>query len=65
VAVIAALKPSGTTELPFIFVVGVDEAVLVPGDMRQGAVTPVQVEFDGPETSGEARKPTTHESLNR
>src|SRR5881296_3550755 len=47
VTVIAVTVPSGATKLLFILVIGVEQAVLVPGDVRQRAVTAAQVEFDG------------------
>src|SRR6516162_7695475 len=45
---------SGASKLLLVFVIGVDQTVLVPSDIRQRAMAPVQVEFDGSETLGKA-----------
>src|SRR5215472_3750387 len=46
--------PSGAPELQVVLVVGVEQTVLVPGDVRQRAVATVQLEFDRPQALGEA-----------
>ena len=45
---------SGATKLLLVLVVGMDQTVLVPSDMRQRAVTPVQIEFDSSQALGKA-----------
>src|SRR5215469_6000840 len=45
---------SGAPELLLVLVIAVNQPVLVPGDMGQRAVAPVQVEFDGADAFGKA-----------
>src|SRR4051812_37641099 len=52
-AIVVPLPPSGAAELQLVLVVGVEQTVLVPGDVRQRAMAAVQVEFDGAEAFGE------------
>src|SRR5215831_12300042 len=46
---------SGASKFLLVLVIGMNQTVLVPSNICQRAVTPVQVEFDRPQTLGKAR----------
>jgi hypothetical protein len=46
-----SVMPSGAAKLPLVLFISVEQAILVPCDIRERAVVPTQIEFDGSRAS--------------